>query len=318
MPPRRRIGKRLIKSLLPIVLVIVLAVVASLSYIVYCVSRPAKRPYVVTPESFSQISGRALKVTDETWTTQDGQRSRGWLMKGAEGAPAVVLLHRYGGDRSWLFNLGVKINETTNFTILWPDLRGHGVDPPVKWTSLGAHEGDDVLAALAFLRTLKSEHQKKLVGDVFGVYGVELGAYSAMKAAYHDQQIKVLVLDSVPGSATEVLNHAISDCVGLENGLVRSLSRTAVNIYLFGKLDTRPTCDVANGVGNARVLLLSGADAGPLKDSTASLQKCFPIPNNVESRTDLPLSGFSMPSATGEQGEAYDRVVIDFFDRNLR
>lgn len=318
MPPRRRIGKRLIKSLLPIVLVIVLAVVASLSYIVYCVSRPAKRPYVVTPESFSQISGRALKVTDETWTTPDGHRSRGWLMKGAEGAPAVVLLHRYGGDRSWLFNLGVKINETTNFTILWPDLRGHGVDPPVKWTSLGAHEGDDLLAALAFLRTLKSEHQKKLVGDVFGVYGVELGAYSAMKATYQDKQIKVLVLDSVPGSASELLNYAISNCVGIENGLVQSLSRTAVNIYLFGSFDKRPTCDVANGVGDARVLLLSGADAGPLKDSTASLQKCFPIPNNVETRTDLPLSGFSLPSATGEQGEAYDRIVIDFFDRNLR
>src|ERR1051326_9239150 len=121
MPPRRRIGKRLIKSFLPIVLVIGLAVVGSLSYIVYCVSRPPKRPYVVTPDSFSQISGRALKVTDETWTTQDGRRSRGWLLKGAEGAPAVVLLHRYGGDRSWVFNLGVKINETTNFTILWPD-----------------------------------------------------------------------------------------------------------------------------------------------------------------------------------------------------
>ena len=318
MPPRRRFGKRLIKSLLPIVLVIVLAVVASLSYIVYCVSRPAKRPYVVTPESFSQISGRAIKVSDETWTTPDGHRSRGWLMKGAEGAPAVVLLHRYGGDRSWLFNLGVKINETTNFTILWPDLRGHGVDPPVKWTSLGAHEGDDLLAALAFLRTLKSEHQKKLVGDVFGVYGVELGAYSAMKATYQDRQIKVLVLDSVPGSASELLDHAIANCVGIENGLVQSLSRTAVNVYLFGNFDKRPTCDVANGVGDARVLLLSGADAGPLKDSTASLQKCFPVPNNVETRTDLPLSGFSMPSATGEQGEAYDRIVIDFFDRNLR
>ena len=318
MPPRRRFGKRLIKSLLPIVLVIVLAVVASLSYIVYCVSRPAKRPYVVTPESFSQISGRAIKVSDETWTTQDGQRSRGWLMKGAEGAPAVVLLHRYGGDRSWLFNLGVKINETTNFTILWPDLRGHGVDPPVKGTSLGAHEGDDLLAALAFLRTLKSEHQKKLVSDVFGVYGVELGAYSAMKATYQDRQIKVLVLDSVPGSASELLNHAISNCVGIENGLVQSLSRTAVNVYLFGNFDQRPTCDVANGVGDARVLLLSGVDAGPLKESTASLQKCFPVPNNVETRTDLPLSGFSMPSATGEQGEAYDRIVIDFFDRNLR
>jgi hypothetical protein len=316
MPPRRRFGKRLIKSLLPIVLVIGLAVVGSLSYIVYCVSHPAKRPYVVTPDSFSQISGRALKVTDETWTTPDGHRNRGWLLKGAEGAPAVVLLHRYGGDRSWLFNLGVKINETTNFTILWPDLRGHGVDPPVKWTSLGAHEGDDLLSALGFLRTLKSEHQKKLVGDAFGVYGVELGAYSAMKAT--DQQIKVLVLDSVPASATELLNHAISGCVGLENSIVQSFSRAAVNIYLFGNFDNRPTCDIANGDGNARVLLLSGADAGPLKESTASLQKCFPIPNDVETRTDLPLSGFSLPSATGEQGEAYDRIVIDFFDRNLR
>src|ERR1044071_1819864 len=235
MPPRRRLGKRLVKSLLPIALVIVLAVVGAISFIVYCVSHPAKTPYVVTPESFSRISGRAIKVSDETWTTPDGHRSRGWLMKGAEGAPAVVLLHRYGGDRSWLFNLGVKINETRNFTILWPDLRGHGVDPPVKWTSLGAHEGDDLLAALAFLRTLKSEHQKKLVGDVFGVYGVELGAYSAMKATYQDKQIKVLVLDSVPESASEILNHAISNCVGIENGMVQSLSRTALNVYLFGK-----------------------------------------------------------------------------------
>src|ERR1043165_9360745 len=103
MPPRRRIGKRLIKSLLPIVLVIGLAVVGSLSYIVYCVTRPPRRPYVVTPESFSQISGRAIKVTDETWSTQDGRRSRGWLMKGAEGAPAVGLLHRYGGARVVVF-----------------------------------------------------------------------------------------------------------------------------------------------------------------------------------------------------------------------
>ncbi|HSK29170.1 MAG TPA: hypothetical protein VLA17_04335 [Candidatus Limnocylindria bacterium] len=122
----------------------------SLSYIVYCVSRPEKRPYVVTPESFTQISGRAIKVTDETWTNADGRRSRGWLLKGAEGAPAVVLLHRYGGDRSWLFNLGVKINETTNFTILWPDLRGHGENPPVRRSSLGAGDSDDVLAALEF------------------------------------------------------------------------------------------------------------------------------------------------------------------------
>src|SRR5688572_30901546 len=175
MPPKRRFGKRLIKSFLPIVFVIGLALVASLSFIVYCVTRPTKRPYVVTPESFSRISGRAIKVTDETWPTRDGRKARGWLLKGAEGAPAVVLLHRYGGDRSWLFNLGVKINETTNFTILWPDLRGHGETPLVNWSSLGARDGEDFISAVEFLQTLRTEGQKKLVGEHLGVYGVELG-----------------------------------------------------------------------------------------------------------------------------------------------
>ena len=318
MPPRRRFGKRLLKSLLPILLVIGLAVVGFFSYVVYCVSRPAKRPYVVTPQAFSQISGRAIKVTDETWTTQDGRQSRGWLLKGAEGAPAVILLHRYGGDRSWLFNLGVKINETTNFTILWPDLRGHGETPLVKWTSLGAYEGDDVLAAIQFLRNVQSETRNKLVGDMFGVYGVELGAYSALKAASREVQIKVLVLDSVTSSPDALLNTAVSNCIGVDNSFVRYLSRTAMKTYLLGGFDGTPACDIARSIREVRVMLLSGNDAGHLRDETASLQNCFLVPANVETRTDLPLSGFSLPSATGEQGEAYDRIVIDFFDRNLR
>jgi pimeloyl-ACP methyl ester carboxylesterase len=300
------------------VLVIALAVVGSLSYIVYCVTRPEKRPYVVTPEGFTQISGRAIKVSDETWTNADGRRSRGWLLKGAEGAPAVVLLHRYGGDRSWLFNLGVKINETTRFTILWPDLRGHGVDPPIKWTSLGSREADDVVAALAFLRTLKSEKQHELVGDMFGIYGVELGAYAALRAAGYENQIKVLVLDSIPGSPEKLLNSAVSNCVGVNNSLVQFFSRTAMRAYLLGSFSNVESCNIARTLPGPRVLLLSGDDAGQWKTDTADMNGCFAESKNVEIRTDLPLSGFSLPSATGEQGEAYDRIVIDFFDRNLR
>ena len=318
MPPRRRFGKRLVKSFLPIVLVIVLALVGALSFIVYCVSRPTKRPYVVTPEGFSRISGRAIKVTDQTWTNADGKSARGWLLKGAEGAPAVVLLHRYGGDRSWLFNLGVKINETTNFTILWPDLRGHGESPLISWTALGSREGDDLLDAMKYLRGLKSENQKTLVGESFGFYGVELGAYSALKAAGTESQVKVLVLDSISSSPDALLNSAVSNCVGLDNGFVQYLSRTAMKTYLLGTYDSTNACDFAASIRNQRVLLLSGEDAGSLRDATAALQKCFPVAGNVETRTDLPLSGFSLPSATGEQGEAYDRVVIEYFDRNLR
>ena len=91
-----------------------------------------------------------------------------------------------------------------------------------------------------------------------------------------------------------------------------------MEVYLLGDFDNLEACNIARTLSGPRVLLLSGADAGPLKDTTAGMQGCFAAPNNVEFRTDLPLSGFSLPSATGEQGEAYDRVVIDYFDRNLR
>jgi hypothetical protein len=67
-----------------------------------------------------------------------------------------------------------------------------------------------------------------------------------------------------------------------------------------------------------KVLLLSGPDAGYLRDSTIDMAGCFTNKANLEIKTDLPLTGFKLPSATGEQGEGYDRVVIDFLDRNFR
>ena len=319
MSPRRKLGKRLFRSLLPIALTVLVALVGALGYIVYCTSAPTKRPYLLTPDSFQRISGRVLKVSDETWSNPDGTRSRGWLLKGAEGAPAVILLHRYSADRSFMFNLGVKINETTNFTILWPDLRGHGMSPPVRRTSFGTREGDDVLAAIDFLRNAKSENKTtKLVGDRFGVYGVELGAYAALKAARADSQIKVLVLDSIPRDPNELLHQGVTNCVGVDVGALQSLSRLATWVSFFGHYDNTTACEFAAALRDPHVLLLSGADAGYLKDSTAALQSCFANKPNVEARTGLPLSGFSSPSATGEQGEAYDRIVIDFFDTYLR
>jgi pimeloyl-ACP methyl ester carboxylesterase len=217
-----------------------------------------------------------------------------------------------------LFNLGVKINETTNFTILLPDLRGHGLNPLVRTSTLGGRDDEDLLAALDFLRNVKSENKNKLVGDRFGVYGVELGAYSALKAAGTDNQVKVLVADSVPRSSNELLNSAIKSCTGIENRFLNSLVVPATRLYMLGAFNSSNACDAAASVREPKVLLMSGADAGYLIGATASLQKCFPNQANVETRTDLPLSGLNMPSATGEQGESYDRIVIDYFDRYLR
>jgi pimeloyl-ACP methyl ester carboxylesterase len=319
MATRRRFGKKLFKSLLPILIILLLALLIALASIVYGITRPPRRSYLVTPQTFSTISGtaRALKVTEETWRNRDGTAARGWLLRGAEGAPAVVFLHRYGGDRSLLLNLGIKVNEATNFTILWPDLRGHGQNPPVKWTSFGSRESDDVLAAVDFLRSLKGDNGSQLIGDHVGLYGVELGAYAALRAASQDATIQVLALDSVPRNPDELVSAAVHGVVGLNTRAIRLPARVATRLYFVGQYDNKPSCELAAALGNRRVLLLAGADDGYLRESTAAIVSCFPNPANVEAKLDLPLTGFTLPSATGEQGEGYDRPVIDFFVKNL-
>ena len=316
--PRRRFGKKLFKSFLPIFLVLVFACVIALVSIVLKITRPPRQAYLVTPESFIHISGSALKVTDENWRNRDGTAARGWLLRGAEGAPAIVMLHRYGGDRSWLFNLGIKLNEATGFTILWPDLRGHGLNPPIAASTFGMKEGGDVLAALDFLRGLKGSNREHLTADVFGVYGVELGAYAAMRAAAQDPSLRVLVLDSLPRSSDEMMNAGVSQHIGVTNNTLLSLARLATRVYFLGRYQNGSSCQMASELRNPRVLLLAGADDGYLHDSTAAVQSCFPKQTNVEAKLDLPLTGYNLPSATGEQGEGYDRPVIDFFSKNLR
>src|SRR5262252_9657061 len=215
MSPRGRVARKVFKAFLPIILVIVLAVVSVCVWIVYCVTRPQRAAYLVTPQTFEKVTGPILKATDATWKNHDGTSARGWLIKGADGAPAVILLHGYGADRSWLLNLAYKLNETTNFTVLWPDLRGHGENPPVNWTSFGKIEGDDVSAAIDYLRTLKSQTGKPQIGSHVGVYGIGLGAYAALDAAARYPEVKALALDSAPASPDDVVRAATTARTGM-------------------------------------------------------------------------------------------------------
>jgi len=304
--------------MMPIALLLLLAVGSVTVWLGRTVTRPPHGEYLVTPQTFSQLSGPVLKATDETWSNRDGTQSRGWLLRGTPGAPAVILYHRYGADRSWVLNLSVKLNEATNFTVLWPDLRGHGPDPAVVWTSFGMKEADDVSAAIDYVRSLKAPGGAPQVGDTIGLYGVELGAYAALAAAGQHQEVRALVLDSVPSGPDDLLNAASDIRMGTDNGFLRRLARAGVRIYFLGKYRNTLSCQLAATLQKKRVLLLSGEDAGYLRDSTMELQRCFTPPTVLETKTDLALTGLNLPSATGELGEGYDRVVIDFFDKALR
>jgi len=316
MSLRRKLIKRVVKSFLPIVLVIVVVFAVVMVIIVNSITQPPRTAYLVTPQTFSRVTGPMLKATDVTWSNHDGTQARGWLIRGAEGSPAVILLHRYGADRSWLLNVAVKLNETTNFTVLWPDLRGHGENPLVNRTLFGGVEGDDTTAAIDYLHTLKTPGGKPQIAGPIGLYGVELGAYVALEAAKRYPEIRALVLDSAPASADDLVRAATSGHAGMNNFLLQRLARWGLKIYSFGRYQSTPSCELARSLRDVRVLLLAGSEGDPWRTSTLELARC--INGSVQVKKDLPVTGVFLPSATGEQEETYDRPVIEFFDKALR
>jgi pimeloyl-ACP methyl ester carboxylesterase len=316
MTSRRKLIKGVVKAFLPIILVVFVAIAGVTVWIVNGITKPPRAAYLVTPQTFSRVTGPMLKATEATWTNHDGTQARGWLLRGAEGSPSVVLLHRYGADRSWLLNLAVKLNETTNFTVLWPDLRGHGENPPVNRTLFGAVDGDDATAAIDYLHTLKTTTGKPQVSGAVGVYGVELGAYAALDASRRYPEIHALALDAVPVSPDDLVRAATSERAGMNNSVLQKLAGWGLKLYSFGKYQTTPSCELARSPRAVRVLLLTGNEGDIWRTSTLEVGKCFNGP--IEVKKDLPVTGLSLPSATGEQEETYDRPVIEFFDKALR
>ncbi|GAC1404476.1 MAG: alpha/beta hydrolase [Pyrinomonadaceae bacterium] len=314
---------------MPLALLCIIAVGGLTAWVTYTATPPPRRGYRIPPLQGGRLSSNAFKITDEIWTNRDTTTARGWLLRGTERAPAVILLHGYGADRSWLLNLGVKLNEATSDTILWVDMRGHGESDAGQTVSFGVHEGDDLAAAIAFLSTLKTPQGQKLIGDSIGVYGVEAGAFAALTAAGQmlntsstgatnpTLRIRALVLDSIPATPDEMLKRAVLQRTEIDSTLLFEFARLGIRIAHLGAYKNSSACEIAANLRDVRVLLLSGAEAGALRDSTQALSPCFPNQVNVETQPTLPITGLNSTNATGEQGDRYDRRVIEFFDRTF-
>ncbi len=315
----RRLFKSFFRLFLPVVILSVLGLIAASGWLVYKTSLPPKTAYLVTPEKYGQLSARAAQVTEETWTNLDGTQARGWLLRGTENAPAVLLLHSYGADRSHLLNLGVKLNEATDFTVLMPDLRGHGENPLVVKSSFGGCESEDALAAIKFLRDLKTGGDAPLVGQNIGIYGVELGAIAGLSAAAKDETVKSIVLDSVPNESDTLLASAVNKHFPFAGAVTGKLAQNGTYLFFAGGCYNRNSaCELAQALSNRQILLLAGSDAPDFQDSTEKTVKCFPNSTRIESKTDLNPSGYRISMASIEQAGNYDLRVIEYFKRSLQ
>ena len=314
----KRLAKSFYRLLLPVFILLVLATVSASIWLVHTSANAPSSTYLMTPEKYGMLSTRGAKITDEKWGNKDGTQARGWLLRGKEGAPAVLLMHRYGADRSWVLNLGVKLNETTDVTVLMPDLRGHGEAPLTKNISFGGNESDDALSALEFLKTLKSENNVPLVNNVFGIYGVELGALAGLSAAAKESNVKAIALDSIPKDSDDLLAVIIDKKYPFASSVTAKIAQIGTYTYFYqGGYSRESMCDAAKTASNRKILVLSGNENPHIQASSTTVANCFTNSANVQKKLDLMPSGYNITNASMEQSEIYDNRVIDFFRNSL-
>ena len=314
-----KLTRSLLRLVFPVILLMILVILGSSLWFVHRVAEPPRATYLITPERLAQFSKSGGNFTDETWTNVDKTTSRAWLVKSANSNNAVILLHRYGADRSWLLNLAVKLNQDANLTVLIPDLRGHGDKPNVAETSFGGCEADDLTAAIGVLRAAKNPKNENLVTGKIGVYAVEMGAGAALMNAANSNEITALALDSIPSAPSEILQQAIKQQLSSANQIFAPFTPNAAAAYFIrsGCYKNQAFCEVAKTVQTPKILLLAGSDNADLQKSTVELAGCFANRANVQQKTDLPISGYSViKTATPAQQDAYNQIIVEFF-RNM-
>jgi len=269
--------KRVLWVFIPAVLVLVVGVAALDFYFIHRLTHPPRTELYGSPRDFQMILQKPMWF-EEKWKNSDATQSVGWLLSRGKPAPAIILSHGYGSNRSELLTLAFELWKA-GYNVLVYDLRGHG-ESPVKWSGLGTYEQDDLLSAMKFLKNRTNENGDPLLDGRVGLYGVDLGGYISLVASTQDPMIKAVAADSVYPDVSHFMSFQLKKIVGsdsnMANRLVDSnwttqLTELAMQLYLMRREDSAPALDSVATSSERKVLLITGKNSGGLGTMTREL-----------------------------------------------
>jgi hypothetical protein len=301
---------RLTRALLPMVVGLIAVIGAFEGWLVYRVTHPRRTSHEATPSHYQLFTGEGMSWSEDQWENADGTMAQGWFLRGATGAPAIVLNHSYGKNRAELLNLGVKLCEV-GYHVLLPDLRGHG-SSAVSYSSLGIHEKDDLNAAINFLKGKKSTQGQPLVdGTRVGVYGVSLGAYAALTAAADNPTVKVVVADSVYAQPNWLTQAVLKEMFSADPPLLNQFAEWGLRAYFWGHYDESSAEQALNRYRDQKLWLVTTQSKTP---TTEDLNQ---ITLDLFQQAQFPKDIIKVERVRAEARDAYDDRVVGIFRKDL-
>ena len=293
-------GEWLLKTALPAIGILLLALAVLLGILVYKISYPKTVAEGVNPSHYlmpyMEMGIRSGKNNDIP----------GWWIPGLKNAPGIILAPGYGMNRSDGLSLAVALRQH-GFNLLIFDQRGSGSSYRGAST-LGFRESEDMADAIRFMKSRPESDPERI-----GIWGVDVGAYAALKSAGTFPEVKAIAADNPFETIENYLGYRIAEDFGVDNPALRigcyQIFRLA---HFFAKGSGREQLPM-NSLSGRAILFIKGADRNKLADSTMAIYE------EIQPQKELiSFKATRFHAMNGENLQNYDRQVASFFHQNLR
>ncbi|MFP5261901.1 MAG: alpha/beta hydrolase [Blastocatellia bacterium] len=193
----KRVLKRVILALLILFVVLVYCVFPLWlsSVVTNARTRPADRQLTETPADYK------AEFRDVEFHTSDGVRISAWLMPSRGRRTTIIYSHGLFRSRRELLERAADLWQLGYGALLY-DARNHGDSGPAR-VSFGYNERLDAEAAVRFLREdLRS-------GDRVVLFGISMGAATALLAAAETPEVAAIISDSSFLSFKDTTDHHV-------------------------------------------------------------------------------------------------------------
>jgi pimeloyl-ACP methyl ester carboxylesterase len=293
-------AKRFFQTLLPSAAILLLGIAGLLGVLVYKVSYLGSVIEAVNPSHY------LLPYLAVGIPCGKGFDIPAWWIPGLKYAPGIVLAPGYGMSRSDALSLAVALNQH-GFNILIFAQRGNG-SMPRKACALGLREVDDMTCAIQFLKKRPESDPGKI-----GIWGVDIGAFSALKAATTFSEVRAVAADSPYETVQQFLDYRITEDFGLDNGLILFGCRQVFRLTHFFDRASRNEALTLKALSGKAILFIKGEDRPKLADLTTAIYK------KIEPQKEMiSFKTARVHTMSGDILKAYDMQTAGFFHINLR
>ncbi len=279
-------------AILRIVLIVSALLILASAWLFYISIRPPKIVSSITPRNLN------MSYEQVSFPTVDGLTLRGWFVPSEKkAAKTLILLHGYPADKGNILPALAFLH--ADFNLLLFDFRYLG-ESEGSYSTAGAKEVEDLLAAIRFLKTRGIEE--------VGVWGFSMGGAVGLMTIDKAPEIRAVVSESSYASLTEMalqlfrvplLNYPMAYLIGFW-------------AKLFLGIDVRDVSP-AEKIRNTTVPILithSSTDAVVPFSQAKALQGALINNHRAE-------FWFNDDFAHGQMGSDYQSRVRNFFQKNL-